>query len=287
VEELIGARRGPGAAGTLLVLCATLTAGEPPPDAALPAVLPAYAHNDYENHPPLERALALGYQGVEADCFLVDGELRVAHNRYRVERGRTLESLYLEPLRERVEDPEHPLPGPGPFLLTIELKQADERAFSTLLRLLDRYAPMLTAWRDGEEDPGPILVVLVGWHPDVAGIETLSPRRFALQVRLRNLSAPAPVPEAPDLIRLVSVRYADLRRGAGDEPARMGDLLAGAAALRDRLPGSRLRVYDPTYDPAIYRMLLENGVDLIGIKDLAAGRKILLSLGADPVHPPP
>jgi len=64
------------------------------------STLPAYAHNDYENARPLIDALRLGFSGVEADVFLVDGVLRVGHDRQQAQRGKTLETLYLIPLRE-------------------------------------------------------------------------------------------------------------------------------------------------------------------------------------------
>jgi hypothetical protein len=85
----------------------TLSVFSVPPAVAaqqcLPAsLLPAYAHNDYRNKRPLEDALALGYQGVEVDYVFVDGKLLVSHGRGDALRGRTLDRLYLAPLRERV-----------------------------------------------------------------------------------------------------------------------------------------------------------------------------------------
>ena len=63
----------------------------------------AHAHNDYEHERPLEDALAEGFCSVEADIWLVDGALLVAHDRDEVKDGRTLERLYLDPLKARVE----------------------------------------------------------------------------------------------------------------------------------------------------------------------------------------
>src|ERR1051326_8803322 len=61
-----------------------------------------HAHNDYEHKRPLFDALEHGFCSVEADIYLVDGQLLVAHNRYQVKTNRTLQSLYLDPLRERI-----------------------------------------------------------------------------------------------------------------------------------------------------------------------------------------
>jgi len=61
----------------------------------------AHAHNDYEHARPLLDALDRGFCSVEADVWLVDGQLLVAHDRGKAKPGRTLQALYLDPLRAR------------------------------------------------------------------------------------------------------------------------------------------------------------------------------------------
>ena len=65
-------------------------------------LLHAHAHNDYEHARPLAEALERGFCSVEADVYLVEGRLLVAHDRKDVKPERTLASLYLDPLRDRV-----------------------------------------------------------------------------------------------------------------------------------------------------------------------------------------
>src|SRR5436305_12662245 len=78
----------------------TWTDGDGPPGPVEP--LPhAHAHNDYEHKRPLFDALECGFCSVEADIWLVDGKLLVAHDRNQVKPERTLQALYLDPLRER------------------------------------------------------------------------------------------------------------------------------------------------------------------------------------------
>ena len=69
--------------------------------AAVAPLAQAHAHNDYEHDRPLLDALDHGFTSVEADIYLVDGALLVAHNRRDVKPERTLEKLYLDPLQER------------------------------------------------------------------------------------------------------------------------------------------------------------------------------------------
>ena len=93
VEEFLMKR--PPIAGALagyLLLTASMVFGAE----QLPVPLPqAHAHNDYHHPRPLLDALDHGFCGVEADIFLVDGELLVGHDRTELKPERTLESLYL------------------------------------------------------------------------------------------------------------------------------------------------------------------------------------------------
>src|SRR5688500_18169484 len=56
-----------------------------------PALPNAHSHNDYEHKRPLLDALANGFTSVEADIYLVEGLLLVAHDRKDVDRRKTLE----------------------------------------------------------------------------------------------------------------------------------------------------------------------------------------------------
>ncbi|MGO4759075.1 hypothetical protein AB4212_62455, partial [Streptomyces sp. 2MCAF27] len=68
-----------------------------------PPLARAHAHNDYEHPHPLTDALSHGFGSVEADIWLVDGQLLVAHDAEDLDPTRTLESLYLDPLARRVK----------------------------------------------------------------------------------------------------------------------------------------------------------------------------------------
>src|SRR5256885_17113071 len=84
-----------GLAATARVLSGAEPGSGPPP------LLRAHAHNDYEHARPLLDALDQGFCSVEADLWLVEGELRVAHDLADARPGRTLQRLYLDPLRQR------------------------------------------------------------------------------------------------------------------------------------------------------------------------------------------
>ncbi len=120
--------------------------------------MPAYSHNDYYNRRPLFDALAYGYRGAEADLVRVGTELFVGHGRGEIQGSRTLRRLYLEPLRQRQRACGHVLSDSIPFLLNIELKEADAAAFRLLVSQLLAYEEILQA--PSPESPPSVRVTL-------------------------------------------------------------------------------------------------------------------------------
>lgn len=249
--------------------------------AAAPILLPAYAHNDYENRRPLQDALDQGYRGAEADVYLVDGRLLVAHDRDEVRPGRTLAALYLEPLQALVARDGAVLPDGSAFLLNIEAKERGRETYDALRAELARFAGMLAVVRDGVPEPGPVQVVLVGWFPPLAELVAEPVRYAAVQAHYRDL--PADHADLPaHLLRLVSVQYGDefAWNGKGEPPAAFSARLARIRADAGAVPGRLLRVFRVPRRDGAYRALLAGGVDLIGTKTLDRSREVLLRVGA-------
>ena len=63
----------------------------------------AFSHNDYERSCPLFDALSFQFNCVEADLWLIDGELYVSHDSVAPNPDITFEKLYLLPLVERIK----------------------------------------------------------------------------------------------------------------------------------------------------------------------------------------
>ena len=100
----------------------------------------AHAHNDYEHKRPLFEALENGFCSVEADVFLVDGKLLVGHTVSSLRPERTLESLYLDPLRERATANGGKIYPGGPtifLLVDVKTKAKDTCGSGRLLGVLD------------------------------------------------------------------------------------------------------------------------------------------------------
>src|SRR3954447_24444741 len=111
----------------LVTFCLAAIAAEAKP---LPQ---AHAHNDYEHARPLLDALDHGFCSVEADIWLTPEGLLIGHDRKDLRPGRTLQSLYLDPLRERIHANGGRVYRGGPmFYLLIDVKTDAEATYAAL-----------------------------------------------------------------------------------------------------------------------------------------------------------
>src|SRR6202012_5513454 len=107
-----------------VLLAVILTASRAFADNPPLLITQAHAHNDYEHTHPLFDALDNGFCSVEADISLVDGKLLVAHKPSETSPEKTLQRLYLDPLRERVRANGGRVYPNGPeFTFLIDLKK--------------------------------------------------------------------------------------------------------------------------------------------------------------------
>ncbi len=105
----------------------------------------AHSHNDYLQASPFEAAFARGFGSIEADVFERNGELYVAHNASDIDSGRTLRSLYLEPLLRKIREKKGVFAGTEQSLqLLIDFKTSGVATMQTLIRQLQKY-PAITA----------------------------------------------------------------------------------------------------------------------------------------------
>jgi glycerophosphoryl diester phosphodiesterase family protein len=232
----------------------------------------AHAHNDYLHDRPLFDALDHGFTSVEADIFLVDGQLLVGHTRGALKPDRTLESLYLAPLAERVHANDgHVYAKPGRFFLLIDVKDDARSTYSALQEVLARYSGMLTTIEAGKVRPGPITVVLTGNRPKIDPGD--SHLRYAgLDGRLTDLGSRAPAHEMPMISDNWSKNFD--WKGSGPMPqqeqAKLHSIVKQAHAA-----GRVVRFWETPENEAVWRELRAAGVDLINTDQLARLAKFL------------
>ncbi|HEX5657195.1 MAG TPA: phosphatidylinositol-specific phospholipase C/glycerophosphodiester phosphodiesterase family protein [Polyangiales bacterium] len=248
-----------------VLLCAALASL--PVTANADALARAHAHNDYEHERPLFDALEQGFASVEADIWLVDGELLVAHDLDQVEPGRTLESLYLEPLRDLVRA-QRGVVHPGfkhSVQLLIDIKSEGEATYAALHKVLARYPDLLTVFTAWGVREGAVTAVISGNRPR----ETLRAQwlRFA---GYDGRAADLGVETDPAFAPLISDNWTNLFGAelSDEERTKLHDFVSLAHAN-----GQRVRFWatpeDPATREAVWAALIDAGVDYINTDDLA------------------
>ncbi|MEU9692131.1 phosphatidylinositol-specific phospholipase C/glycerophosphodiester phosphodiesterase family protein [Amycolatopsis japonica] len=236
----------------------------------------AHSHNDYEHTRPLQDALDQGFTSVEADIYLVDGQLLVAHDLADTRPDRTLESLYLEPLRKRV------LANHGvgvyrqraEFQLLIDVKGDANSTYAALeKRLYDpRYSFLFSLYAFGHVKKRAVTAVISGGRPK----DVMLGQKFRLAFydgRVKDQNDLG-IGSDPRVTPLVSDSWTGLFTwtGAGpfpaEERAKLHDLVKRAHAA-----GQRVRFWatpdaaGPGRD-ALWKELVAAGVDHLNTDDL-------------------
>lgn len=235
----------------------------------------AHAHNDYNHARPLLDALAHGFGSVEADVFLKDGRLLIGHTALELRPERTLEKLYLTPLRERARtNGGRVYPGwKRPFFLLIDIKTEAKTTYAALDKALAGYADILSATIENKFEPKAVVVIISGNRP-VEMMTEQKVRYAGIDGRLSDLDSKAP----PDLLPWISDRWgAHFRwQGKGDMPANERAKLR-LLVVKAHQKGRQVRFWATPEDEAVWKELRAAGVDLINTDQLARLQRFLLS----------
>lgn len=241
----------------------------------------AHAHNDYLHDRPLLDALSHGFTSVEADIFLVGEELCVAHDAPEIRPERTLQRLYLDPLRERAKANDGRVYRDyARFLLLIDIKSAAEPTYRRLHEVLAEYRDLVTSFGpDGRRDRA-VLVIISGNRP--FELMRSQPVRYAgYDGRLADLYSDAPA----ELVPMISDHWGRnfTWRGVGPMPdperQKLRDIVEAAHA-KGRLvrfwatPDARSDARE-----TLWKQLLAAGVDLINTDGLEGLQAFLLAHG--------
>lgn len=225
----------------------------------------AHAHNDYRHARPLQDALDHGFRSVEADIFLVEGELLVGHDRAELSPERTLRKLYLEPLKQHFEKRVIPTDQKSPpFMLLIDIKTDGESVYPVLRNQLQEFQEILCTYQNGTFKQNHVQVVISGDRPQ-ALIAAADPRYVGIDGRLSDLDSQKPA----HLMPLISDRWTSHFRYRGQGPlskterAKLKQIVKQAHAS-----GRRIRFWATPETEATWRELLDANVDHINTDQL-------------------
>jgi Glycerophosphoryl diester phosphodiesterase family len=234
-----------------------------------------HAHNDYEHKRPLLDALDQGFCSVEADIFLVDGKLLVGHTRRSLRPERSLQALYLEPLKERATKNGGRVYKNGPpITLFIDLKTNGEKTYAALCPLLEEYRDMLTGFSPKGKEQRAIDVVITGSCPRKV-IEAQKDRLASIDGTVGDFDSN----ESADLVPVISENWHSFFkwRGKGPLPAdEQAKLDAFVKKAHDH--GRCVRFWAAPDRQSAWEALYAANVDLINTDNLAGAAEFLHSV---------
>jgi predicted amidohydrolase/glycerophosphoryl diester phosphodiesterase len=233
----------------------------------------AHAHNDYEHPRPLLDALDHGFCSVEADIWLTPDGLLVGHDRKDLKPERTLQKLYLDPLRERIKANSGRVYRNGPpFFLLIDVKTAADETYAALDKVLADYADILTTTADRKTEQKAVTAILSGNR----AIDTVARQHVCyvgIDGRPENLDSNEPT----HLVPWISANWNLLFtwKGDGPMPAAEKEKLAELVG-KAHGQGRQVRFWATPEKEAVWTELTAAGVDYINTDKLAELRAFLV-----------
>ena len=280
---------------TLVLYSGTLACTQPDrpppvPPATIPndPILSGHSHNDYGRPTPLWDALSLGFISIEVDVHLVEGALLVGHDEEDLDPSKSLQSLYLDPLRDHVRAHDGWVyPGEHSLDLLIDIKSDAGSTYEALRGVLAQYSELLTTYSGTEVHRRAISVIVSGNRPrDSMMAEPV--RLASYDGRIEDLEDPA-VRLPANFVSIISDNWEDhfSWSGLGELSDRDSRRLAKILETAHR-SGYRVRFWNipaPDRRPMaeVWGRLLDAGVDLLSIDDVSAYRDFLARRADEPL----
>jgi hypothetical protein len=148
----------------------------------------AYSHRDCELNLPLWVSLAHGFTHIEVDVYCLFGNIFVAHDVQQLRPRKTLEKLYLEPLRNHLQKNNGQLFNDKTKLyLFVDMKTSAKSSYDILHRLLLRYNDIVTCFTPEQANDKPITIVISGNRLPYEVMEAQRERYAVLDGRLEDI----------------------------------------------------------------------------------------------------
>lgn len=236
----------------------------------------AFSHNDYDRSRPLFEAIDLGFNCVEADLWLIDGELYVAHDKPQtLNPERTFEKMYLKPLAERIKANGGKVhkKGKKPFFLMVDCKSNGEEMLPVLKQKMEPYLSLFCTVEKGKMKKGAVLLFLSGDKP-YQSILAAGEGSVFLDGRIKDLGKNID----SNMMPVISDDYSSFLkwRGEGEMPQEELEKMRGYIRQAHK-EGKLFRWWGAPDTQQFKRLFIEEGVDLIGADKLSVLYEVLTS----------
>ncbi|MBI4056952.1 MAG: hypothetical protein HY399_05315 [Elusimicrobia bacterium] len=255
----------------------------------------AHAHNDFKHPRPLWDALEHGFCNIEADIFLQEGRLVVAHKRKEIDPTKTLQALYLDPLLKLVRKNNGRVFPNGPILyLFLDVKAEPDLTYLALRQALIPYVEILTVFRGSTTTPGAVTIILTGHQARPLIIR--DPQRYValdgqlqdlkgVQIKTTELDSPEDIElQTPlltfadsHLVPIISANWNTLFRWNGRNSFPIRERWKLRKFIQQaHAKGRKIRFWGTPDTEQAWQLLWQENVDLITTDNLAGLQKFLL-----------
>jgi len=216
-----------------------------------------HSHNDYAQKIPFYAAIAREFGSMEADVFLIHGDLLVAHSLSAVTPERTLRKMYVLPLVEQFKKNNNkPYPSPSKRLqLLIDIKQTGSGSVREVVKETSLYPGVF----DRRVNKLAVQVIITGNRPRPDSFYHYPPNilfDYALEEKL----------DAAQLARvgLVSLDYHTYCHwnGVGEFTASDEHILKHLIDTAHHL-GKKIRFYGAPDNPLAWKVFMQLGADYL------------------------
>ncbi|KAL5433804.1 hypothetical protein PMIN07_000795 [Paraphaeosphaeria minitans] len=254
---------------------------------------PFHSHNDYWRDVPFYSGLSHGAISTEADVWLINGTLYVGHERQALTKERTLESLYINPIldtlhrqnpvtnfwTEQTFNGVYDTSSAQTLYFFIDLKTSGPETWSAVLSALEplRKAGYLSTYNGTGFTSKPVTVIGTGNTP-IWLVQSAVPRDAFYDAPLAQLGGAfsnITANDSPIASTDFEASFGEVRMESLND-TQLGTLREQLNAAHDR--GIKARYWNQPGFPvgtrnAVWRMLYNEGADLINVDDLegAAG----------------
>jgi glycerophosphoryl diester phosphodiesterase len=242
-------------------------------------VIKGHAHNDYENETPLLDAIKNGFTSVEVDVHLIENELYVSHDLpHQLNADSTLEALYLNPLKHHLVKNDKAIYRNynGPFYLMIDFKSPAIPTYEKLKEILSEYLPIISITQNGIKQKGPVDVFISGNRP-INIILADEPKLVGIDGKPDDLDKNIP----SSIMPIVSDKYSNVLSWTGEGEISLDDMNNLTTLLQNtHAQNKKLRLWAAPDNEIVWKLLLDNGVDLINTDRLKEFRVFALKYNA-------
>ena len=220
-----------------------------------------HSHNDYSRPEAFYHAFNAGVGAIEADIYLRDGKLIVAHDTTQAKRLISLREMYLQPILKEFKT------RPRPLNLVIDLK--GEYA-PILAELLEELKPLKHLIKTGSNN-NPLRIIITGNRPPPAGYNAYPPYiTFDDDLQLPHTT------EQWKRVAQVSLNFENYSkwRGEGILP-QLDEKVLKSVINAIHASGKRVRFWAAPDNVASWRKLMELNADILSTDKIDELKELL------------